>query len=137
MQTGGVYLVEVFPAGRGEGSGKERNTEFLRLARRSQQTVIETRLAALAALRLVLQTLHGTEPFFMAVPAWPAVSGDSPVVINPLDAERLGMSLRFVLADLVLLEGVDIGIEIVDDGRDVMRQQPLYDSAGTRCATGM
>ena len=47
------------------------------------------------------------------------------------------MSFGFVLADLVFLEGVDIGIEIIDDGRDIMRQQTLYDSAGTRCATGM
>lgn len=57
--SGGVDLVEVFPAGRGEGGSKERDTEFLRLVRGRQQTVIETRLAALAALRLVLQTLYG------------------------------------------------------------------------------
>lgn len=137
LQTCGVDLVEVFPTGRGEGGRKERNTEFLRLACGRQQTVIETCLAALAALRLVLQTLYGREPFFMAVPAWLVVSGDSPVGIYPLYTQRLRVALRFVLADLVFLEGVDIGIEIIDDGRDIMRQQPLYDSAGTRCATGM
>lgn len=126
LQTGGIDLVEVFPAGRGEGGSKERDTEFLRLVRGRQQTVIETRLAALAALRLMLQTLYGREPFFMAI-----------ISVMPSDSQRLCVPLRFVLADLVFLEGVDIGIEIIDDGRDVMRQQPLYDSAGTRCATGM
>ena len=63
----------------------------------------------------------------MAVPAWPAVSGDSPVIVYPLYAETFRMPFGLVLADLVLLEGVDIRIEIVDDGRDIMRQQPLYD----------
>ena len=37
------------------------------------------------------------------------------------------MPFGLVLADLVFLEGVDVRIEIVDDGRDIMRQQPLYD----------
>jgi hypothetical protein len=120
-------LVEVFPTGRGERSSEERNAEFLCLLRSSRKAIIKTRLAALPALRFVLQTLHGREPFFMAIPAWPAVSGDSPVVIYPLYAERLRMPFGLVLADLVFLERVDVRIEIVYDGRDIMRQQPLYD----------
>ena len=91
------------------------------LLRSSRKAIIKTRLAALAALRFVLQPLHGREPFFMAIPAWPAVSGDSPVLIYPLYAERLRMPFGLVLADLVFLEGVDVRIEIVDDGRDIMR----------------
>lgn len=97
------------------------------LLRSSRKAIIKTRLTALAALRFVLQTLHGRKPCFMAVPAWPAVSGDSPVIVYPLYAETFRMPFGLVLADLVLLEGVDIRIEIVDDGRDIMRQQPLYD----------
>ena len=75
----------------------------------------------------MLQTLHGRKPCFMAVPAWPAVSGDSPIIVYPLYAETFRMPFGLVLADLVFLERVDVRIEIVDDGRDIMRQQPLYD----------
>ena len=114
-------MVEVFPSGRGECGSEERNVEFLCLLRSRRKPIIKTRLAALPALWFVLQTLHGREPFFMAVPAWPAVSGGSPVIVYPLYAETFRMPFGLVLADLVFLERVDVGIEIVDDGRDVMR----------------
>ena len=120
-------MVKVFPTGRGKRSSEERNAEFLRLLRSSRKAIIETRLAASAALRFVLQTLHGRKPCFMAIPAWPAVSGDSPVIIYPLYAETFRVSFGLVFADLVFLERVDVRIEIVDDGRNIMRQQPLYD----------
>lgn len=99
----------------------------MRLLRSSRKAIIKTRLAALATLRFVLQTLHGREPCFMAIPAWPAVSGDSPVLVYPLYAETFRMPFGLVLADLIFLERVDVRIEIVDDRRDIMRQQPLYD----------
>ena len=133
LQTGGVYLVEVFPAGRGEGGSKERYAEFLRFFGSRQQTVIETRLAAFAAFRFVLQALHGAEPRVMSMKPFLA----TPVIIVPDDTKRGRMALGFVLADLVLLERVDIRIKIVNNRRDMMRQQPLYDGRRTRCTTGM
>ena len=108
-------MIKVFPTRRGERSSEERNAEFLRLLRSRRKAIIKTCLAALSAFGFMLQTLHGREPRLVFI-----------VIINPLDTERFCVSFGLVLADLVFLERVDIGIEIVDDGRDIMRQQPLY-----------
>ncbi len=47
------------------------------------------------------------------------------------------MPLTLVLTDLVFLERVDIGIEVIDDGFDLMRQQPFDDGTGARRTTSV
>jgi hypothetical protein len=51
----------------------------------------------------------------------------TPVIVYPSYPQTLGMTLRFVLADLVFLTREDIRVVIVDDGLYMMRQQPFYD----------
>ena len=47
------------------------------------------------------------------------------------------MALALVLADKVFVQRIDIGVEIVDNRLNVVSEQPLDDSRGAGCATGM
>jgi hypothetical protein len=47
------------------------------------------------------------------------------VTINPLNSEAFGMAFTLVLADLVLLKGVDIGIIIEYGGTHTIIEQPF------------
>ena len=59
------------------------------------------------------------------------------VAVDPFYAEALGMPLALTLSYLILLQRKYIGVEIEDNGRDVMTEQPLDDGRGTRCAARM
>lgn len=63
------------------------------------------------------------------LPAWLFAPGCYPVVIDPSDAEALGMSFGFVLTYLVFFLGINIRVVIIDDGFYPMGEQPFDDGA--------
>ena len=68
------------------------------------------------ALLIDRRTAHVVEPRLVVV-----------VAINPRYAKTLGMSLTFMLANLVFLTRKDIGIVMKNSGAHTMLQQPLDD----------
>ena len=59
------------------------------------------------------------------------------VAVYPADAEAVGVTLALVLADVVLLAGEDVGVEVEDGRSDVVPEHPLDDGGGAGSATGM
>ena len=59
------------------------------------------------------------------------------VGIDDFQAEGLGVSGTFVLADVVLFERIDIGIAIVDDGGNAMLHQAFDDGRRAGGTTSM
>ena len=51
------------------------------------------------------------------------------ICVNDLQSERLGISGSLVLADFVLLPGIDVGITIIYNGSNAVLKQSLYDCA--------
>ena len=59
------------------------------------------------------------------------------VGIDDFQAEGLGVSSTFVLADVILFERIDIGIAIIDDGGNAMLHQAFNDGRRARGTTSM
>lgn len=59
------------------------------------------------------------------------------VAVYPTDAEAFGMTFALIFADVVLLTGVDIGIEVEDGWADIVLEHPLDNSGRAGGTTGM
>lgn len=119
-------LLEAFPAGGGEGGGEVGDAECLCLECCGGEAYAEALEASGAAFGFVFQSLDLLEPLLVVV-----------VAVYPSDAEAVGMSLAFVLSDVVFLKGVDVGVEVEDGGTDVVLEHPFDDGGGARCAAGV
>ena len=113
--TGTFYLFKAFPSGRGQSGGKILDAQPFGHLSCCCQTQGEALLTTMATLRFPLQAMYAAKPRLVVV-----------VTINPLQTEAFRMTLALVLAYLILLTGIDIGIEIEDDRYYAVSQQPLY-----------
>jgi hypothetical protein len=82
-----------------------------------RETQLEAQTAATAAFRFALQSADAVEPLLVVV-----------ITIYPADAQRVGMTLAFVLTDVVFLTRIDVGVIIKYGRADVVSQHPLYNS---------
>ena len=108
-------LLDALPTGGGERGGEVVQAEGLRLLGGDGQAMTEAEFTAWPAFRLILQALDAAKPRLVVV-----------VAVNPPQSEALSVALAFFLANLVLPQWVDVGIEIEDCGADVVRHHPLY-----------
>lgn len=126
LDAGLVDLVEVFPTGGGEGSGKVGNAEMLGFEGCGGETNAETLEATGTTFGFMFESLNLLEPVVMVV-----------VTIEPGDVEAVGMTLAFIFANVVFLMGVDVGVEVKDVGTDVVLEHPLDNGGGTGGTTSM
>ena len=89
---------------------------FVSITGSVQQAHLEATEATSSPLRFLFHPFDVTEPVFVIV-----------IGIHYLQAKRLGITGTLVLADVVLFEGIDIGIAIVDDGSDAILHQAFDD----------
>lgn len=108
------YLLETLPAAGGQRGGKPADAQFMGFAGSGYESQREALLAATPTLRLAFQAKDAVQPLFVVI-----------VTINPLNSEAFGMAFALVLADLVLLKGVDIGIIIEYGGTHTIIEQPF------------
>lgn len=126
LETGLVDLVKTLPTGGGEGGGKVGNTELLSLEGCGGEADTEALEATGTAFGLVFEPMYLLEPCFVVV-----------VAVKPWDAKTFGMTLAFILADIVFFAGIYVGVEVKDGGMNVVLEQPLDNGGGAGSTTGM
>ena len=100
--AGGIDLRQVFPAGRCKSGGEDGVAVLRGVTGGTEEAVLEARLAARAALGLVLEPQRRA-----AAPVCVLV-----IVIDDFEPERLRVARALVLSVPVLLEGEYIGVGV-------------------------
>lgn len=111
---GSVYLVNVLPAGGGEGRAYDLEAVFTGILCGVQEPHPEAFRAAAAPLRLALQPFHAGEP-----------AGVFIIRINNLQAQRLCIAAAFVLAYKIFLLRIYIRVAVIYDRLYTAAQQAL------------
>ena len=120
------YLFQVLPATGSQRGSEVFHAEFGCLVGRSCQPQCEALLTAPPPFRLTFHATDATQPFRMVI-----------VAINPAQPQALSMPLAFLLANLILLAGPDVGVIIIYNRCHLMLHQPLNDGRRTRGTAGM
>ena len=116
-----LNLLQAFPTTRSQGGGDHREAMLFGIFRSPQKPILKTFQTSWASLGFLFQTFHFLQPLGVVI-----------IGVNDLQSQRLRIARTFVLTDVILFTGIDIGIAIIDGGRDAMLHQALDDGRRTR-----
>ena len=121
-----IDLLHILPARNSKTGGEKRKTVFMGIKRRALETHVKTLRAALAALRLPLQSLDAREPIVAIV-----------IGIDERNIHLFGEADILDLAQIIFFARMDVGIVEIDGERQTGNLHGLHHLARARRAAGM